>query len=350
MDNANILLLLYGFLAVLIGGSEANVSGVQKLFVFGDSYADTGNLGKLDRSLTRCWYEPYGMSFPRKPTGRFSDGKVLSDFIASFIGIRSPVPYKFRRRVSSDLLKYGMNFAVSGTGVFDLGNFQRNLSAQVDTFQGQINESVYTKYDIQSSIALVTISGNDYHQLFDKNCTRNEILDYIKNVTDNLKLELKRIHNLGVNKVLVTNLTPLGCAPLVTRKYNYKGCDKTKGLAVEGHNMNLNAAVYQLNAKKNSISSDFVVLDLHSAFLSIINQEKGARKFNHIFRPCCEGKLESFSCGQVNDEGVEQYSLCRDPSEYLYWDSVHPSQAGWDAVFQQIKPFLYKTLEEELRF
>lgn len=53
-----------------------------KLFVFGDSYADTGNLGRrLGRNIARSWFPPYGMSFPRKPTGRFSDGRVLTDFI-----------------------------------------------------------------------------------------------------------------------------------------------------------------------------------------------------------------------------------------------------------------------------
>lgn len=49
-----------------------------KLFVFGDSYADTGNWGEKDAP---SWKEPYGMSFPGKPSGRFSDGRVLTDYI-----------------------------------------------------------------------------------------------------------------------------------------------------------------------------------------------------------------------------------------------------------------------------
>ena len=49
-----------------------------KLFVFGDSYADTGNTRK---DLPGSWKEPYGITFPGKPAGRFSDGRVFTDFI-----------------------------------------------------------------------------------------------------------------------------------------------------------------------------------------------------------------------------------------------------------------------------
>ena len=49
-----------------------------RLFVFGDSYVDTGNWRK---SISSSWKEPYGSTFPGKPTGRFSDGCVLTDYI-----------------------------------------------------------------------------------------------------------------------------------------------------------------------------------------------------------------------------------------------------------------------------
>ncbi|KAK4271605.1 hypothetical protein QN277_020278 [Acacia crassicarpa] len=51
---------------------------LKKLFVFGDSYADTGN---IRRGLSKVWKEPYGTTFPGKPAGRFSDGRVLTDYI-----------------------------------------------------------------------------------------------------------------------------------------------------------------------------------------------------------------------------------------------------------------------------
>ena len=49
-----------------------------KLFVFGDSYVDAGNTRK---DVQGSWKEPYGITFPGKPAGRFSDGRVFSDYI-----------------------------------------------------------------------------------------------------------------------------------------------------------------------------------------------------------------------------------------------------------------------------
>lgn len=52
-----------------------------KLFVFGDSYSDTGNTRK---SQAYSWKYPYGITFPGKPTGRYSDGRVFTDFLGTF--------------------------------------------------------------------------------------------------------------------------------------------------------------------------------------------------------------------------------------------------------------------------
>lgn len=52
---------------------------ITKLFVFGDSYADTGNVDP--RGFAPSWKQPYGVTFPGKPAGRFSDGRVLTDYI-----------------------------------------------------------------------------------------------------------------------------------------------------------------------------------------------------------------------------------------------------------------------------
>lgn len=53
-----------------------------KLFVFGDSYADTGNIGK---TAANSWKVPYGITFPGKPAGRFSDGRVLTDYLGVYL-------------------------------------------------------------------------------------------------------------------------------------------------------------------------------------------------------------------------------------------------------------------------
>ena len=63
-----------------LGGGELSDSNPRKLFVFGDSYVDTGNNRK---PAAKSWQYPYGITFPGKPTGRFSDGRVLTDYLGN---------------------------------------------------------------------------------------------------------------------------------------------------------------------------------------------------------------------------------------------------------------------------
>lgn len=61
------------------------------LFIFGDSTVDTGNNNYIKTTPeNRADYEPYGHNgfFP-KPTGRFSDGRVIVDFIGTNLYIFS---------------------------------------------------------------------------------------------------------------------------------------------------------------------------------------------------------------------------------------------------------------------
>lgn len=70
-----------GAFFILCVGAEVQAavhSHFQKLFVFGDSYADTGNSRKIS---AMAWKPPYGITFPGKPSGRSSDGRVLTDFL-----------------------------------------------------------------------------------------------------------------------------------------------------------------------------------------------------------------------------------------------------------------------------
>ncbi|ESR49871.1 hypothetical protein CICLE_v10033618mg, partial [Citrus x clementina] len=134
-----------------------------KLFVFGDSYADTGNCRNSVPG-------PYGITFPGKPAGRFSDGRVLTDYIAPYLGTKSPVSYKnWRKSGKRSQLKYGMNFAHGGTGVFNTLVDEPNMTTQVKFFQQLLEEKVFTKHDLNSSVALVSLAGNDYATYLVKN-------------------------------------------------------------------------------------------------------------------------------------------------------------------------------------
>lgn len=61
-----------------------------------------------------------------------------------------------------DYLKHGLNFAFGGTGVFDTLVGAPNMTTQISLLEDMIRHSIYSTLDVQSAVALVTLSGNDY--------------------------------------------------------------------------------------------------------------------------------------------------------------------------------------------
>ncbi|XP_074269044.1 GDSL esterase/lipase At5g03610-like [Silene latifolia] len=300
----------------------------KRLLVFGDSYADTGNNRK---SMSGSWKEPYGITFPGKPSGRFSDGRVFTDFLARSLGLKSPIAYRWRKYMKRQL-KYGMNFAYGGTGVFDTMAPYPNMTTQIDFFQRLVNESVFTHSDLQNSVAHVSLAGNDYSNYLAKGGSILDLQSYIAQVVNQLVIDLQRIYNLGVKKISLTSLQPLGCLPTNTFETSFQLCNSTSNKAVKFHNLLLQQAVSKLN---KHLHNPFVVVDLYTAFSSIIH-EKGAQqgniRFDNPLKPCCMGINKAYECGDVDEKGNKMYNVCKNPESYFFWDLVHPTQAGWHAV------------------
>lgn len=302
----------------------------KKLFVFGDSYADTGNNRK---DLASSWKFPYGITFPGKPAGRFSDGRVSTDYIAGYLGIKTPIPYRWRKQLAGRL-KYGINFAYGGTGVFDTLVPEPNMTAQIDFLQQLLNDSVYTKRSLKTSVALVSVAGNDYSAYSSRNGSAAGFPAFISSVVSQLTVNLKRIHDLGVRKIAVSALQPLGCLPQSTAQFSFQKCNGTENALVNLHNQLLAQAVNNLNKQSNSTS--FFILDIYNAFWTVFNQKEAHQvnpKFENPFQPCCVGVSAAFSCGSVDENGVKKYTLCSDPKSKFFWDTVHPTQEGWQAVY-----------------
>ncbi|KAG8091684.1 hypothetical protein GUJ93_ZPchr0012g20498 [Zizania palustris] len=86
------------------------------LFVFGDSIVDSGNNNGIS-TLVRCNFPPYGQDFPgHNATGRFSNGKVPGDILATQMGIKQYVPAYLGAELSDFDLLTGVSFASGGCG------------------------------------------------------------------------------------------------------------------------------------------------------------------------------------------------------------------------------------------
>ncbi|KAK4385505.1 GDSL esterase/lipase [Sesamum angolense] len=280
------ILISFALLSTGYGDEEREGAKVKRvLFVFGDSYADTGN---LPTSISRSWKSPYGITFPRKPSGRFSDGRVLTDYIASFLGIRSPFPYRQLKSLNASTIRYGINFAHGGTGVFPtLQVDQPNMTTQIDFFQQLVEKNVYTSQELSSSIALVSLAGNDYSTYLARNGSFQRTISH---------------------------------SPHILLKQH----------------------IWALNYE--TAAPVFKYLDLYNAFISALKIDQNSPgNLTDKLKPCCGG-VEGEDCGLVDNNGVKKYVVCKNPSHSFYWDSIHPSDKGWRAVYLALKRSLTSLL------
>lgn len=83
---------------------------------------------------------------------------------ARYLGIKSPIPYTWKNYAGKQRLSYGMNYAYGGTGVFKiLNNPLPNMTTQIDYFQKVLAAgNIYSPSNLHSSLALVSVAGNDY--------------------------------------------------------------------------------------------------------------------------------------------------------------------------------------------
>ena len=95
---------------------------------------------------------------------------------------------------------------------------------------------------------------------------------FVISVVNQLRSNLQRLHNLGVQKVVVMGIQPLGCLPQFTMADSYEKCNDTANLAATFHNILLTAAVEEL--KLESGQSAFVRLDMYDAFMSAIKKHE----------------------------------------------------------------------------
>ena len=58
---------------------------VPALFVFGDLAVDAGTNNYIPNSRARMDFPPYGRTFFHRPTGRFTDGRTVFEFIGTIV-------------------------------------------------------------------------------------------------------------------------------------------------------------------------------------------------------------------------------------------------------------------------
>lgn len=89
---------------------------VPAVIVFGDSSVDAGNNNAIP-TIARSNFQPYGRDFSGgQPTGRFSNGRIPTDFVSEAFGIKPTIPAYLDPTYNISDFATGVTFASAATG------------------------------------------------------------------------------------------------------------------------------------------------------------------------------------------------------------------------------------------
>ncbi|KAH7439912.1 hypothetical protein KP509_04G081700 [Ceratopteris richardii] len=318
----------------------------RSMFALGDSITDTGNLLFIMQNQNSSppvqGRPPYGETFFQRPTGRFSDGRLIVDFLAKELEASdylapSLILLNQSRPRQNGLSRKLVNFAVAGATALPAEYFNVTYNIVPYTYfslnrqlEGITNE---TRHTLSRALVFVgEIGGNDYNYAFGNSIPLNEIFQLVPNVVSHIGRALELMILGGVKYVVVQNASPVGCIPLYRRMYQNatkddNGCIQDLNNVLHLHNLLLSQLLNNLTTFFNA-STKFVLWDTEKAFMEVFTNpyEYG---FSYIERPCYN-ITDYFLNLNTNLTNVEP---CVDPSVYISWDGPHQTEAMNNIMF-----------------
>ncbi|CAN1132153.1 GDSL esterase/lipase At1g54790 [Linum perenne] len=351
-DVVLLTLFFSSFLLVADGNAFARYPAV---FNFGDSNSDTGGLAAgIGYPIERF---PYGQTYFHRPTGRFSDGRLIVDFL------------------SAPSFKRGTNFATGGSTI--VANAANTFSpftfgvqvAQFVRFKARVLELLATgnkklrKYlpeedYFYKGLYMFDIGQNDLFFTFIANATEDQVIASIPNLISEFKTGIEKLYNIGARNFWIHNTGPLGCLATVIAQttaaatagnktkssddLDQFGCLASRNRAAAAFNTHLNHLCTNLKSQFPDINLTYV--DIYSVKLDLI-ANYSRYGFKEPIAACCGygGPPLNFDirvpCGgatvNINGSAVTA-NVCNRPSEYVNWDGVHYTDAADRFVAQRL--------------
>ncbi|WCJ36201.1 GDSL esterase/lipase At3g48460 [Euphorbia peplus] len=339
-------LLLSSSLSLI--GSAPPPSSFKKIYAFGDSFTDTGNTKSTNGiSGFKGSNPPYGETFFHHPTNRYSDGRLMIDFVAESLSLPFLPPYLHLKNGDGT---HGVNFAVAGSTAIDHSFFVKNnlslapvpesIATQMLWFnkfletkgcKGSIDSSNECREALGDSLIWVgEIGVNDYAYIAGSSVSIDTIKGMVINtVTTFLQELLKK----GVKSIAVQGLPPAGCLSLAMTLAGKDdrddiGCVKTSNDPIKVHNIAYKAKLEEL--RRQFPHATIAYLDYWNAYSTIV-KNPGGYGLKEPFKACC-GSGEPYNVEVFNFCGMPSIKACPNPNQYINWDGVHLTEAMYKVL------------------
>ncbi|CAN0871947.1 GDSL esterase/lipase At5g42170 [Linum grandiflorum] len=320
--------------STMLNVTTASSERVAAVFAFGDSLLDTGNNNYIT-GLVKCNFPPYGVDFPGgpNPTGRCSNGKLISDLIAEELGIKQYLPPYLDPNLSVEDLVTGVCFASAGSGydpetlkitlAISIPNQLKLFEQYMARLRGLVGEQRST-YIVKESLYLISSGNNDIlvtYSIIKHN--KYDMASYATFLVTQYIITLKQLYELGARKIVVMSASPVGCVPVIrtviggmTRRTS---CVESCNEVVQLFNAKLSWEIGTLNA--NLYGARIQLADIFTPAVDII-RNPGEYGFVNVGEGCCgTGLIEaSILCNKMSP------FTCKNTFGFVFWDSVHPTE------------------------
>ncbi|KAM7484170.1 hypothetical protein LguiA_000179 [Lonicera macranthoides] len=327
------------------------------VYNFGDSNSDTGS---VSATFGRA-HLPNGQTFFGKPSGRYSDGRLVIDFIAEKLGLSYLSAYLDSIETN---FRHGANFAASGSTIQSAdakmlkGRFNPIcLKVQLMQFE-QFKERTAELYnqaknshikrdlprpeDFSKALYTLDTGQNDLHAGI-TSMAEEQVKTHIPYIIDELASAVKKLNKQGARAFWIHNTGPIGCLPYFVINYPPKpgnadqnGCVESYNDLAQEFNKQLKDKVSQLRTQLHDAFISYV--DVYSAKYDLISEAK-KHGFSDPLGYCCGHHGDyHVGCGdKVIVNGSDVYGgSCSNPLEYISWDSIHYTEAANNWVANHI--------------
>ncbi|KAI4306480.1 hypothetical protein L6164_029754 [Bauhinia variegata] len=319
-----------------------NISAV---FAFGDSTADAGNNNHVN-SFFSSDHLPYGRDLPSHvPRGRFSNGKLSTDYLVDILGIKDFLPAYLDPKLTDNDLLTGASFASGGSGLDKRTTALTpvlDLPTQLDLFEQafkRIRKLVgEEKARVIVENALFVISAGTNDMLYNAYSFPTRVIEltmsgYQDFLLKNLESVVEKLYRVGARKIAVTGLPPIGCLPIQITVDNIfpsphwlrRECNDDQNRDSQAYNSKLNSQILPpLQTRLRGAKIGY--LNIYKPILDMATNP-AKYGFNQTHQGCCgTGLLE---IGPLCNVLVP---VCLHSSKYLFWDAVHLTQAGYSVL------------------
>ncbi|CAN6163980.1 unnamed protein product [Urochloa humidicola] len=332
--------------ASLPRGAAAASAGGQKIsaiFMFGDSIVDPGN---NNNRLTeaKANFPPYGQDFPGGvATGRFSNGLVPGDFLASKLGIKELLPPYLSEDLELEDLLTGVAFACGGSGYDPLtsklattlsstnqlelfGDYKEKLRALVgeEEMERVISEGVFFTVmganDIVNNYFTLPLRRHEY-----------DLPSYVEFLVSSAINFTKTLNDMGAKRIAFVGVPPLGCCPSqITLGGSPSGqCEPLRNQASRLFNTRISQELEQLNAERSVSGSIIAYFDIYYNLLDLI-QNPALYGFKDVSDGCCGSTVLNAAIF------IAYHSCCPNAVDYIFWDGFHPTEKAYKIVVDKL--------------